>query len=184
MHHDPESVTAFHWPVAVGRVIAAPSNEVWNVISSPGMLPLYHPFCTQNPVHNWPGIAAHDEIHYFNGRVLDRHFTDWFEDSGYDLHIGRPGGRRSCVSWRIRELDERRTRIIITIFPHAVQHLPIVIRWVPHLMTIRPQLKRYLDSVVRGLDRFITIGEPVERNQFGPHPWFSPPVEGDGDGAS
>lgn len=157
-------------------MIAAPLNEIWNIISSPGMLPLFHPFCEANPVHHWPGPDSHDEVHYFNGRVLDRRFTAWYEDSGFDLVIGRPGGRQSPVSWRIRELEERRTRIIIRVRPHAVQHLPVVIRWVPHLTIVRPKLSDYLDSVVRGLEWFVTMGEPVARNQFGDHPWFSPPV--------
>ena len=174
MASSPEPMVGFKWPVSASRVIAASLNDVWNTVTSPGLLPLYHPFCEANPVHHWPGTGSHDEVHYFNGLVLDRHFTDWFEDSGYNLHIGRSGGRRSYVSWRVRELAERRTRIIITVYPHALQDQSIFVRWFPHLRTVRPGLKRYLQSVVRGLDWFVTMGSPVERNQFGAHPWFSP----------
>ncbi len=178
-----EPQIGFHWPVAANRVIAAPCSEIWNVISSPGMLALYHPFCEQNPVRHWPGTGSVDEVHYFTGRVLRRTITDWFDDVGFNLDISRPGGRTSQVSWRIAELEERRTRISVTIYPHAVQHLPLLIRWVPHLLIVRRQLARYLDSVLQGLDWFVTMGEPVTRNQFGSHPWFSP-VDDAGEGPS
>jgi hypothetical protein len=166
----------FKWPVAVSRTIAAPASRIWEVISSPGMLPLYHPFCEKNPVFEWPGPESFDEIHYFNGVVLARHFSDWYDDVGYDLEIGRKGGRTSVVTWRIAQVKERRSSITITIYPHAVQRVPVVARWLPHLFWLRPQLTSYLRSAVKGLDWFITHGEPVRRNQFGPHSWFSPPV--------
>jgi hypothetical protein len=172
----PNPLPKFKWPVGVSRTIAAPPPKIWEVISSPGMLPLYHPFCEKNPVFEWAGAESYDEIHYFNGFVLVRRFTDWYEDIGFDLEAGRKGGKTSVVSWRIRRVKERRTSISITIFPHAVQHIPVIARWLPHLMWVRPQLRTYLQSVVKGLDWFISHGEPVRRNQFGSHRWFSPPI--------
>ena len=163
----------FKWPVGVSRTIAAPSDGVWDVISSPGLLPLYHPFCSENPVHSWPGPGSRDEVHYFSGWVLERNITHWFDGVGYDLEIGRPGGRTSLVTWRIDNRGEERSVLDITIHPHGLQHLPVFARWFPHLLFLRPQLSRYLASVVKGLDWFITFGEPVRRNQFGSHRWFS-----------
>jgi hypothetical protein len=174
----PVARPGFRWPVAASTVIAANRNDVWNVISSPGLVPLYHPFCETNPVDEWPGPGSHDEIHYFSGLVLERRFTNWFEDVGYDLEIARPGGRTSTVSWRLDERDGRRTTVRITVYPHTLQHQPVVIRWLPHFIMLRPRLRRYLKSVVTGLDWFITRGQPVQRNQFGAHRWFSPPIPG------
>jgi len=166
----------FKWPVSASRTIAVPASKIWEVISSPGMLPLYHPFCEKNPVHEWPGADSHDEIHYFNGVVLARRFSDWYDEVGYDLEIGRSGGRTSFVSWRVATIKERRSSIKITIYPHALQHVPTIARWFPHIVRLRPQLRSYLQSVVKGLDWFITQRQPVRRNQFGAHPWFSPVV--------
>jgi len=166
----------FKWPVSASRTIAVPASKIWELISSPGSLPLYHPFCEKNPVFEWPGPRSYDEIHYFNGVVLARHFTAWYDDLGYDLEIGRKGGRTSFVSWRIAQVKERRSSIKITIYPHALQQIPTIARWLPHLVRLRPQLGSYLRSVVKGLDWFITQGQPVRRNQFGAHPWFSPVV--------
>ena len=120
--------------------------------------------------------TVHDEIHYFNGRVLERHITAWHDDVGYDLEIGRAGGRTSAVSWRITPRTGTASSLSITVCPHVLQHLPMVVRWFPHLVRLRPGLRRYLKSVLKGLDWFITREEPVRRNQFGAHRWFSPPV--------
>lgn len=166
----------FKWPVSVSRPIAAPSSRIWEVVSSPGTLSLYHPFCEKNPVIDWPGPNSHDEVHYFNGLVLVRRFTDWYEAVGYDLRIGKSDGTTSIVSWRITPIDDQQGSIEITIFPHVLQNIPLAVRWVPHLVRIRPQLTTYLQSVVDGLDWFITRGQAVKRNQFGAHPWFSPPT--------
>jgi len=176
MAQNEEPLTGFKWPVSVNRAIAAPPSRVWEVISSPGLMPLYHPFCKENRVHHWPGPGSRDEIHYFSGWVLRRNIIDWIDGVGLDLEIGRSGGRTSMVSWRIADRGEQRSSLRITIYPHVLQHLPTVARWFPHVVTLRPQLTRYLVSVVKGLDWFITFEEPVRRNQFGAHPWFSPPI--------
>lgn len=175
----PVPLPRFKWPVTASRTIAAPASKIWEVISSPGGLPLYHPFCEKNPVFEWPGADSHDEVHYFNGVVLVRRFTDWYEDVGYDLEIGRDGGRQSVVAWRIASVKERRSALRITVFPHAVQHLPVIARWAPHFFWLQPGLKSYLKSVVKGVDWFINHGQPVRRNQFGAHRWFSPPIASD-----
>lgn len=177
-------LTRFKWPVAASRTIAAPASKIWEVISSPGELPHYHPLCEKNPVFSWPGPESHDEIHYFNGVILERRFTSWHDNVGYDLEIGRTGGRTSVVSWRITPMGDHRSSIEIAIYPHAVQKIPITARWMPHFFWIQPQLRRYLQSVVKGLDFFITRGERVRRNQFGAHRWFSPPVVAGGNGRS
>ena len=163
----------FKWPVAEVKKIAAPAEKVWGTISMPGNLKLCHPFCAKNPVEKWPGPNARDQIHYLNGWVFERRFCNWIEGLGYDLTIGRPGGRTSFVSWRILPIDPGNTNLRIYVYPHVVQHLPTAIRWVPHIMRIRPLLKRYLVSVTSGFEWYITRNEPVPRNQFGSHPWFS-----------
>lgn len=168
----------FRWPVSARRVIAAPPFKVWEVISSPGTLPLYHPFCEKNPVVEWSAEGAHDEVHYFNGRVLERRVTAWHDDVGYDLVIGRPGGKTSAVTWRVAPTRDGKSTVTISVYPHTLQHLSVIVRWLPHLMRLRPGLRSYLKSVLKGLDWFITRGKPVRRNQFGAHRWFSPQVSG------
>ena len=166
------------WPVAVERVIDAPAQEVWRAISRPGNLELCHPFCAKNPVHAWPGPDSRDEVHYLSGWAFERRFREWFEGVGYDLEIGRSGGGKSLVSWRITPIGDNSCSLRITVCPHGLQTLPTVIRWVPHALWLRPQLSRYLDSVVKGFEWYVVRQEPVPRNAFGTHPWFSAPDKG------
>ena len=161
------------WPVAATQVIAVPPDELWNVISTPGNLELCHPFCKSNPVVKWPGPGSRDEVHYLNGLVFERHICRWIEGVGYDLNIGRDGGPTSFVSWRISAVNPSASSLKIVVCPYALQHVPAVLRWVPHVVKIRPMLRQYLSSVVRGFDWYLTRGVPVPRNQWGTHAWFS-----------
>jgi hypothetical protein len=163
----------FKWPVTVARSIEAPAGDVWAAISTPGNLEICHPFCEKNPVHSWPGAGSRDEIHYLSGWVFERRFRHWIDGIGYDLEIGRPGGGTSLVSWRITPEGGRQSTLSITVHPDVLQHLPVAVRWLPHVLRVRPLLKRYLRSVVRGFEWYLKHGEPVPRNHFGTHPWFS-----------
>jgi hypothetical protein len=113
-----------------------------------------------------------------NGLVFERRFHRWVEGVGYDLDIGRKGGRTSLVSWRITPVDDNTCSLRIAVYPHVLQEVPVVVRWVPHPVRVHPGLKAYLSSVVRVFEWYVTRGEPVPRNRFGSHPWFSAPEEG------
>lgn len=105
---------------------------------------------------------------------MQRDFVNWIDGAGYDLTIGREGGGKSYVSWRISEEPEKISTLNITIHPHALQNIPAAFRWIPYIVYLRPSLRNYLESVVKGFDWFITMGRPVQKNQFGKHNWFSP----------
>jgi len=168
-----DMTTGFKWPVSVAQTIKAPVERVWEVISMPGNLEPCHPFCAKNPVEVWPGEKSRDEIHYLSGWVFERRFLRWIEGAGYDLEIGRADGGTSFVSWRIVARDSQSSILSITVYPHVLQHLPSVIRWLPHVLRLDPMLRKYLISVERGFEWYIIRGEPVPRNHFGTHPWFS-----------
>jgi len=165
----------FKWPVAATHPITASAEKVWGAISMPGNLELCHPFCVKNPVEVWPGEGSKDQIHYLSGWVLERRFGRWIDGVGYDLEIGRPGGGASFVSWRITPVDDQNCILGITIYPQVLQNIPVAIRWLPHIFRVGPMLKSYLSSVVGGFEWYVIRGEPVPRNQFGSHPWFSVP---------
>ena len=150
-----------------------PAQKVWEIISAPGNLELCHPFCAQNPVRVWPGPGSRDEVHYLSGWVYERRFLRWYDGIGYDLEIGRSGGKKSAVSWRISPVDEDTCVLKITVCPHILQNWPTMIRWMPFVLRIRPMLRKYLESVVGGFEWYALRGDPVPRNHFGHHPWFS-----------
>jgi hypothetical protein len=164
----------FKWPVLAEKKIEAPAYELWRVISSPGNLELCHPFCASNPVREWPGPDSRDEVHYLNGLIYERDFCRWIDGVGYDLKIGARGGKKSFVSWRISAIEQDLCELRITVYPYVLQRFPDLIRRIPHYVWLRPRLRSYLDSVVSGFDWYVTRGEPVKKNAFGTHPWFSP----------
>ena len=164
----------FRWPVGVTRSIARPSCDVWAAISTPGILELCHPVCRANPVTVWPGAESRDEVHYFNGKVYERRFMEWIDGVGYSLEIGEHGQETSLVRWRVKAIDRTASTLGITVHPYLLQSISPAARWLPHVAYLKPMLRRYLASVVEGFDWYLTRQEPVPRNQFGPHPWFSP----------
>ncbi len=172
-HESPPSAQRLSPPVTMTRTIRSPAEEIWATISAPGNLEWCHPFCAGNRVVTWPGPDSVDEIRYLSGWVYERRFVNWFDGVGYDLEIGGVGEPRSFVSWRIAPVDGATSTLTITVHPHPLGSLPAVIRWLPYAACVRPLLRRYLSSVVQGVEWYVTKGEAVPRNQFGRHPWFS-----------
>lgn len=142
-------------------------------MSASGNLESCHPYCAENPVRVWPGPGSIDEVHYLNGVVYERRFKLWREGEGYDLEIWHKQRKIADVIWRIESSGEHSSVLEITVLPLGLQNLPAWLRWAPHLFVLRPRMKSYLRSVVRGFEWYITRGESVPRNQFGTHPWFS-----------
>ena len=160
-------------PVNATQPIPVAIEEVWGEISMPGNLEPCHPFCARNPVSVWPGAESRDDVHYLNGRVLERRFRSWNEGAGYELEIGETGGKRSFVSWELEPLGQVGCTLSITVYPHLVESVPAVLRGLVHRAYVRPMLSKYLSSVVRGFEWYVIRGESVPRNQFGSHRWFS-----------
>ena len=173
MKYSAEIVERFKWPVSVSRRIDARPQKIWSAITKPGNLKDCHPFCEKNPVYEWPGVGSKDVIHYYRGWVMQRDFVNWIDGVGYDLLIGREGGKKSYVSWRITEEQNDAGRLRITIYPDILQNTPIFIRWLPYKTILQPALHNYLESVLKVFEWFITTGKPVSKNQFGSHRWFS-----------
>lgn len=154
-------------------LIAAPASDVWSAIAAPGNLEACHPFCAKNPVTTWPGANSVDEVHYLNGVVYERRFKAWFDGEGYDLEIHSRGRKIASVEWRVSRVDGHNSRLRITVFPHALDNRSAVVRWFAYRFVVRPRLRQYLESVTGGFEWFVEKAEPVPRNHFGTHPWFS-----------
>ncbi len=160
-------------PISMRQRIDAAPHEVWAVVAAPGYLEECHPFCRANPVDVWPGPGSQDTVEYYNGRQVTRRFTTWREGEGYDLEARDATGPGATVSWRISPQGSS-SLLTIELTPRMLGSLPSPLRWVPYLAVVRPLMRRYLESVGRGVAWRVTTGEPVRRNQFGTHPWFSP----------
>ena len=122
----------------------------------------------------WPGPAARDQIHYRSGWVYQRTFTDWIEGVGYELDIGASGEPTSHVSWSISAQNMGVCELTISVWPRPITPVPGSSGLV-RMVVVGPMMRRYLRSVTKGVEWFVTRGQPVAENQFGHHPWFSAP---------
>ncbi len=142
---------------------------LFSVITEPGNLQNYHPFCQENiPVH-WPGDNAVDKLTYLNGRVFTRRITRWHE-CGYDLTITH-GKIKTNVEWNIT-VNQGKPALEITLTPLFLPRNSIH-RFFGFYFYVKPQLTKYLKALFNGLDFYIATGKRVSPNQFGRHTWFS-----------
>ena len=149
------------------------AHMVWALISSPGHLNQFHPFCEQNKVlESKNDVILKDQLNYLNGLIYYRTFTDWNPMIGYSIKIGSKNGKESDVKWQIIDKGAI-TYVKITVKPYTSNKIPKLFYPIFHYAVIRPKLKSYLKSVLRGLQYYLTHKKPVPRNEFGNHSWFT-----------
>ncbi len=143
---------------------------VWAKVSEKNALELYPPpFCLKNEVivH-----TEKDRLIYLNGLTYIRAFTHWNPPQGFALNIGTKNGKKSKVVWEIKPLNQG-SEITITIFPYRTDKNAPFLQAFVNFFVVRPSLKKYLRSVLKGLKFHLDSQLKVEPNQFGKHPWFS-----------
>ena len=165
------NVTKFHWKISETLNVNINSDELWAIISSPSNLELFHPFCNKNPIINWPGKNSIDEIYYYSGLIYQRKFINWIEGVGYDLLIGEKNGHQSLVSWKIQ--NNGQTSLTISIYPYKYNTGIKLLNFIPYSILVKPLLKKYVKSVMLGLECFIKSNKTVQKNQFGYIRFFS-----------
>ena len=150
-----------------------PKSKILKLITEPGNLEKYHPFCKKNEIIKWPGNGSVDILEYHNGMRFKREFFNW-SDNGYDLKIG---GRRNMaiVNWVV-EGDENNSSLRVRINPNIKNYVSIKSRLIQRLLWliyIKPMLQSYINHVIRGFSHFIKTDKVILQNQFGTHIWFS-----------
>ena len=146
-------------------------EDVWQVISSKNTLELFHPFCSKNKVISWGDVKV-DELVYLNGLTFIREFTSWNPNQGFELTIGKRNGKKSKVTWEITS-SKSGCILSISIWPYRSSKIPTIIYPLVNVFIVRPKLKKYLGSVLNGLNFYLTHNTVVKKNQFGSHSWFS-----------
>ena len=168
----------FRWVISCSIAIDATAAGIWEIISLPGNLNLCHPFCKENIVKKWSGKDSADIIIYYSGLEFERDFFEWEIEKGYKLMIGERGKKKTEVQWEIKKSKDvgegEKTLLSISLEIPYLQQIPVIFRWIPHFLYFKPKMKKYLNSVLRGFEYYITARKPVTRNQFGSHSWFSP----------
>ena len=160
------------WTVFSEKSIICDINSLWNVISSPSNLDLFHPFCKKNTVVKWSKENSIDHVEYLNGLIFQREFFEWEENKGYKLHIHQIGKPKSRVQWKIKG-NSHKSIINITVSPYLFNSGNKYFNMLPYHLVTRPFLLSYLESVTSGLKYYLEHGKRVAKNQYGKHIWFS-----------
>ena len=147
---------------------------IWKIISTPSNLELFHPFCKENKIISWPGKESVDQLTYLNGLNLIRTFHSWEENKGYELFIGRKDARQSLVNWELKSNSlTNGCCLSIRVYPHIYNSKKSFIQTLLFTLLVKPRLKKYLKSVLLGLNWYILNKKKVPKNLFGKHSWFS-----------
>jgi len=160
--------------VRVARTIQAPAADVWKVISNPGQLPKYHPYCRENNVYQWPGVGSRDGVTFHSGLYAERDFMCWREGAGYDLQIGPPPRKVAWSSWNIRPLGEAQSEMSIMDTPILESHLLETTKKIFVQTYFGKNIEVYLDGLLRGVEQFVMTGQAVKPRQFGTDPVYAP----------
>ena len=96
----------------------------------------------------------------------------WNEKIGYSLLIGEQSKKQSKVDWLI-EYKNNSTFLKITVYPYLFDYLPKLFYKPLFFLIINPMLKSYLKSVLKGVEWYLLKKNPVSKNMFGKHLWFS-----------
>ena len=148
-------------------------EDIWKTISSHGNLNFFHPFCYTNKViEGDKNSIKKDILIYLNGVIYEREFFYWDEMNGYELMIGKKNGKKSKVVWKIFK-NKNNTFLRIDVFPYKTDKINSLLYPFVFYFYIRPKLKSYLNSVLKGLEFYLYNNRKVVKNQFGTHSWFS-----------
>ena len=162
----------YKWKVCYDEKINSTVDSLWDLISSPSNLEIFHPFCKSNKIVKWPGEHSIDELIYLNGLTFIRKFKSWDKKKGYSLLIGEKEKEQSYVVWEITKKNES-VYLKITVYPYFLQNMPKIISFLPYKFIVIPALESYLKSVIGGINYYLKTKKIVPKNYFGEHKWFS-----------
>ena len=151
-------------------IINSDETEIIKLIKSPSNLEKFHPFCKKNKVVVWNKEKSIDFVEYHNNKIYKRKFIDW-SDNGYNLDIYEKR-KLANISWNVVKISNNKSSLIIT----AVPYLPFKYKIINQLifkLYVKPMLKNYLNSVVKGLKYYIETNNIIKEDQFGKHMWYS-----------
>ena len=160
------------WPVYYEQEIETSLSRIWEIISNPGHLEFFHPYCKRNKALKWPGENAIDFLTYNNGMIYKREIIQWNDKDSFSLVIGEINSSKSYVKWEFKENKEN-SKVKITVYPHLLINWPRSLSFLPYKLYIIPQLRKYLKAVLNGLKYYAESGTKVRQGSEVKHPWFS-----------
>ena len=149
------------------------ADKVWQLLSKPGHLELFHPFCKKNEPIVWKeDLPKKDILIYYNGLEFEGEFLSWIPKKEFELKIGKKDAKKSIVKW-ILNSNNKTTHLSIVVTPYTSSKIPRVLYPIMFYFIIKPKLKDYLDNVLMGCKYHLEENANIKFNQFGYNSWFT-----------
>ena len=147
-------------------------EKLWKVITAPGHLENYHPFCAYHKSESWDGVGCVDESKSNYGKIVRREVIEWNEGVGYTIKMLNPN-QKTRVRFEIGALEEEvQFQVNLTTNAYRKNPRPFWIFLAP--LIIVPSYKKYFHSLLNGIKYYAETDKKVSRNQFGHHRNYSP----------
>lgn len=158
-----------------GLPINAPAKRLWETITTPGHLELFHPFVKEHrKSDDWKGIGGRDSGVFHNGGERHREIVEWDEGNSYRIKMDNNDGHDTQVRFAIKRISKNKAGFSISISKNSFRKIPRLLWPVLARWRILPLHKKYLFSVLNGLAYYSETGKKVKKNQFGRHSRLSP----------
>ena len=149
------------------------ADKVWELLSKPAHLELFHPFCDKNQPIVWSeDLPKKDILIYHNRLEFEREFLSWIPKKGFELKIGKKDAKKSTVKWELNS-NNKTTDLSISVTPYTSSKIPKVFYPIIFQFHIKPKLNNYLDNVLMGCKYHLEQKAKINFNQFGYNSWFT-----------
>jgi len=147
-------------------------EKLWKVITAPGHLEKYHPFCAYHKSERWNGVGCVDESKSNYGKIVRREVIEWNEGVGYTIKMLNPN-QNTTVRFEIGAVEEGvQFKVYLKTNAYRKNPRPFWIFLAP--LMIVPSYKKYFHSLLNGIKYYAETDKKVSRNQFGHHRKYSP----------
>ena len=148
-------------------------KNLWGIITEPGHLNNYHPFCKDHEVSKWDGVGCKDVSKSYTGKTINREIVEWESEESYRIKMKNEDKHDTKVQFKILEKDSQ-VYFKVTLESNAYRDNPRPLWYPIAYLLIVPSYKKYYNSLLRGLKFYAETGKKVKKNQFGSHKKYSP----------
>ena len=149
-------------------------DKLWEIVTSPGHLKKYHPYCRSHEGPSITEVGSKDVAIFYNGKVLNREIIDFKIKSFYKIQITSDDDNDTRVQFSIQEEGPNCCYFYIAIETNAYRNIPRPIWYLIARFQALPLYGKYFYSQLKGLEFYVNTGEKVRKNQFGSHRIISP----------
>lgn len=161
------------FPATFKRTIACDRLKLFDHMMTESWLVPMHPFVQQHDTPVFPPVAGEsDKVVYYSGLVINRMFGEpVVKENYFSSHV-----KVSIAGLEGTDYGYAKTTMTMADTENKGEcHVTVTIErgvaWSDEEVQLQEQ---YLDQMLQGFAYYMETGKPVEKNQFGTHPIYSP----------